>query len=55
MSNIIVVEILTKLILKESIDIVGGVTAVNWLVQQLDKDAENIDLNSEKWYDVNRH
>ena len=54
----IVVEILAKLIELRGINYqgiyrhAGGVTAVNWLVQQLDKGAENIDFNSEKWYDV---
>ena len=54
----IVVEILTKLIELRGINYqgiyrhAGGVTAVNWLVHQLDKGAENIDFNSEKWYDV---
>ncbi|CAF2112353.1 unnamed protein product [Rotaria magnacalcarata] len=54
----IVVEILTRLIELRGINYqgiyrhAGGVTAVNWLVNELDKGAENIDFNSEKWYDV---
>ncbi|CAF3262563.1 unnamed protein product, partial [Rotaria sp. Silwood2] len=54
----IVVEILTRLVELRGINCqgiyrhAGGLTAVNWLVQELDKGAENIDFNSEKWYDV---
>ncbi|CAF1547224.1 unnamed protein product, partial [Rotaria sordida] len=54
----IVVEILTRLVELRGINCqgiyrhAGGVTAVNWLVQELDKGAENIEFNSEKWYDV---
>ncbi|CAF3608767.1 unnamed protein product [Rotaria sordida] len=54
----IVVEILTRLIELRGINYqgiyrhAGGLTAVNWLVNELDKGAENIDFNSEKWYDV---
>ena len=54
----IVVEILTCLVELRGIDYqgiyrhAGGVTAVNWLVHELDKGAENIDFNSEKWYDI---
>ena len=54
----IVVEILTRLVELRGINCqgiyrhAGGLTAVNYLVQQLDKGAENLDFNSEKWYDV---
>jgi hypothetical protein len=54
----IVVEILTRLVQLRGINYqgiyrhAGGLTAVNWLVNELDKGSENIDFNSEKWYDV---
>ncbi|CAF1611423.1 unnamed protein product, partial [Rotaria magnacalcarata] len=54
----IVVEILTRLVELRGINCqgiyrhAGGLTAVNWLVHELDKGAENIEFNSEKWYDV---
>ena len=54
----IVVELLTRLVELRGINYqgiyrhAGGLTAVNWLVNELDKGAENIDFNSEKWYDV---
>lgn len=54
----IVVEILTRLVELRGINCqgiyrhAGGLTAVNWLVNELDKGAEKVDLNSEKWYDV---
>ncbi|CAF1414702.1 unnamed protein product [Adineta steineri] len=54
----IVVEILTRLVELRGINYqgiyrhAGGLTAVNWLVNELDKGAEKIDFNSEKWYDV---
>lgn len=54
----IVVEILTRLVELRGINYqgiyrhAGGLSAVNWLVNELDKGAERIDLNSEKWYDV---
>ena len=54
----IVVEILTRLVELRGINYqgiyrhAGGLTAVNWLVNELDKGTERIDLNSEKWYDV---
>jgi hypothetical protein len=54
----IVVEILTRLVELRGINYqgiyrhAGGLTAVNWLVNELDKGAEKIDFNSERWYDV---
>ena len=54
----IVVEILTKLVELRGINCqgiyrhAGGLTAVNWLVTELDKGVEKIDFNSERWYDV---
>lgn len=54
----IVVEILTRLVELRGINCqgiyrhAGGVTAVNWLVSELDKGSERIDFNSEKWYDI---
>jgi hypothetical protein len=54
----IVVEILTRLVELRGINYqgiyrhAGGLTAVNWLVNELDKGSEKIDFNSEKWYDV---
>ena len=54
----IVVEILTRLVELRGINCqgiyrhAGGITAVNWLVNELDKGAEKINFNSEKWYDV---
>ena len=54
----IVVEILTSLVELRGINHqgiyrhAGGLTAVHWLVQELDKGIENIDFNSERWYDV---
>ncbi len=54
----IVVEILTRLVELRGINCqgiyrhAGGVTAVNWLVNELDKGSERIEFNSEKWYDV---
>jgi hypothetical protein len=54
----IVVEILTRLVELRGINCqgiyrhAGGLTAVNWLVSELDKGAERIEFNSEKWYDV---
>jgi hypothetical protein len=54
----IVVEILTRLVELRGINYqgiyrhAGGLTAVNWLVNELDKGAERIEFNSEKWYDV---
>jgi hypothetical protein len=54
----IVVEILARLVELRGINYqgiyrhAGGLTAVNWLVNELDKGAEKIDFNSEKWYDV---
>jgi hypothetical protein len=54
----IVVEILTRLVELRGMNYqgiyrhAGGLTAVNWLVNELDKGAEKIDFNSEKWYDV---
>ncbi|CAF3382596.1 unnamed protein product [Rotaria sp. Silwood1] len=54
----IVVEILTRLVELRGINCqgiyrhAGGLTAVNWLVHELDKGAENIEFNSEKWYDI---
>ena len=54
----IVVEILTRLVELRGINYqgiyrhAGGSTSVNWLVNELDKGAEKIDFNSEKWYDV---
>ena len=54
----IVVEILTCLVERRGITSqgiyrhAGGLTTVNWLVNQLDKGTERIELNSERWYDV---
>jgi hypothetical protein len=54
----IVVEILTRLVELRGINYqgiyrhAGGLTAVNWLVNELDKGSEKIDFNSEKWYDI---
>ena len=54
----IVVEILTRLVELRGIASqgiyrhAGGLTAVNWLVNELDKGTERIELNSERWYDV---
>ena len=54
----IVVEILTRLVELRGINCqgiyrhAGGLTAVNWLVSELDKGAERIEFNSEKWYDI---
>ncbi len=54
----IVVEILTRLVELRGINYqgiyrhAGGLTAVNWLVNELDKGSERIEFNSEKWYDV---
>ncbi|CAF3952467.1 unnamed protein product [Rotaria magnacalcarata] len=54
----IVVEILTRLVELRGINCqgiyrhAGGLTAVNWLVHELDKGVENVEFNSEKWYDV---
>ena len=54
----IVVEILTRLVELRGINYqgiyrhAGGLTAVNWLVNELDKGSERIEFNSERWYDV---
>jgi hypothetical protein len=54
----IVVELLTRLVELRGINYqgiyrhAGGLTAVNWLVNELDKGSERIDFNSEKWYDI---
>ncbi|UJR34926.1 hypothetical protein I4U23_027703 [Adineta vaga] len=54
----IVVEILTRLVELRGMNYqgiyrhAGGLTAVNWLVNELDKGSEKIDFNSEKWYDI---
>ncbi|CAF0744593.1 unnamed protein product, partial [Didymodactylos carnosus] len=54
----IVVEILCKLIEVRGITYTGiyrhagGLTAVNWLVNELDKGCERVDFQSEKWYDI---
>lgn len=54
----IVVEILTRLVELRGIHYqgiyrnAGGLTAVHWLVNELDKGVENVDLNSERWYDT---
>ena len=54
----IVVEILARLVELRGINYqgiyrnAGGITAVNWLVSELDKGSERIDFNSEKWYDI---
>lgn len=54
----IVVEILTRLVELRGINYqgiyrhAGGLTAVNWLVNELDKGSERLEFNSERWYDV---
>ncbi|CAF0921348.1 unnamed protein product, partial [Didymodactylos carnosus] len=54
----IVVEILCKLVEIRGITYTGiyrhagGLTAVNWLVNELDKGCERVDFQSEKWYDI---
>ncbi|CAF1662790.1 unnamed protein product [Adineta ricciae] len=54
----IVVEILTRLVELRGMNYqgiyrhAGGLTAVNWLVNELDKGSEKIEFNSEKWYDI---